>query len=327
MKRRRVLSGLFGVLVLASAVAAPHAAADPCRWVAHDLPVPAGATNVVAVASSSDNSLILGRHGYRGVVWWNGDLWQMDQPPNPASTNVVPWDINNSAVVVGGLESYPAGGGIDRRAFRYQYGQYEMLHTEPGEQSVALGVNDAGDIVGEVWREPNIGWRTVVVWPANGPRKAFERGEAVGVSSDRKVVGWTRLATDLIGWVIDIDTGTKTTFQAPIRPMTLDNDRILYSEPISGGGTQIVEQALDGRRVATFAEGNKVFGKTSSGTVFGAVTSGTATLWQRGTHYAVDAEKMPSWFYFGEVTDGGALIGTYEASEDTRYPARWFWCA
>ncbi|MFS8097093.1 hypothetical protein LFM09_08110 [Lentzea alba] len=327
MKLRRVLSGLFGVLVITSSVAAPHAAAEACRWIAHDLPVPPGAKNVEIRASSGDNTLIVGWHGYRGLVWWNGDLWQMDEPPHGASTNVIPWGINNSAVVVGGLETYPDGGGLDRRAFRYQYGQYQLLQTASDEQSVALGVNDNGDVVGEVWKEPNIDWRTVVVWPANGPRKDFERGDAVGISSDGKVVANTRLAGDRIGWVKDINTGVKTTFQGPFRPMRLDNDRILYSEGISGGGDRIVEQGLDGQRVATYADGTHVFGRTSSGTVFGAVSSGVAHLWQWGTHYAVDAEKLPSAWYYGDVTDGGGLVGTYMDADGGRHPARWFWCA
>src|SRR5688500_16744454 len=106
MKRRQAISGLLGVLVLASAVGAPQAAAQDCRWVADDLPLPPGVRGGQTVASSGDCSLILGsvwQNGSRGVVWLNAQLWPMD-PPESSSTSVVPKDINNSSLVVGRQE-------------------------------------------------------------------------------------------------------------------------------------------------------------------------------------------------------------------------------
>jgi len=311
------------VFVLASMVAAPQATAADCRWIAHDLPVPPGVTGARTVSSSSDNSLVLGIHYHgssRGLVWWNGELWQMDEPPNPRLTAVVAQGINNSALVVGHMVTYLSAG-TDQQAFRYQYGKYTLLETEPGERSEAIGVNDAGDIVGEVWSDSML--RTVVVWPANGPRRILEEGDAVGISSDGKVVGRTRLSADTtVGWVTDLATGARKQLPTGSSETVLDNDRILYSS-----GTEIVELNLDGERVAGYAAGTKPFGRTSGGTLFGATGPGTPTLWQWGTSYAVDAEKQPDVEYYGDVTDGGALIGTYKAGNGTLQPARWFWCA
>jgi len=324
MKRRQAISGLLGVLVLASAVGAPQATAQDCRWIAHDLPVPSGATSARTVSSSGDNSLILGsvwQNGSRGVVWWNGQLWPMD-PPQDSSTSVVPKDINNSSLIVG-LQEFHGG---DRRAFRFQYGKYDLLPAEPNEQSQAIGVNDAGDIVGEVWLKTSPTVRTVVVWPANEPRRSIGEGAAVGVSSDRKLVMTTGAGSASTGWVIDIATGVKTELPGARTPMVLDNDRVLHFA-FGATNTEIVEWNLGGQRVATHEGGIEPYGRTSDGTVFGTTGPGNTTLWQWGGRHNVDSEKLPKPQYYGDVTDGGALIGTYEDAQQTSHPARWFWCA
>jgi hypothetical protein len=322
MKRRQAISGLLGVLVLASAVGAPQATAQDCRWIAHDLPLPPGVAGGQTVASSGDNSLILGsvwQNGSRGVVWWNGQLWPMD-PPESSSTSVVPKDINNSSLVVGRQE-FSSG---DYRAFRFQYGKYDFLPTEPGEQSQAIAVNDAGDVVGEVWQKSAPDVRTAVMWPVNQPRKSFGQANVHAITADRKVVISTGFGTAVA--VVDADTGGRTDLPGARTPMVLDNDRILHFT-FTAAGTELVELGLDGQRIASYEGGIEPYGKTSGGVVFGTTGPGNTTLWQWGGRHNVDSEKLPKPQYYGDVTDGGALIGTYADAQQQPHPARWFWCA
>ena len=309
---------------LGSAVVAPGtAAADSCQYAVEDLPVPPGTKWALAMSSSDDNNLILGRvyteSGHRGVIWRDGELSPMAEPP--ASTgHVSVKDINNSAVVVGSLEIIGEGGEKTSRAFRYQDGRYELLPSEPGEGSSATGINDAGDIVGAVWRESN--WRTAV-WPVDGPRTMLDGVEPVGISSDRKVVVKKAFSWPVTGSVVDIPTGVTTALPADLPDLVVDNDRIMHP-----GGGGIVELDLGGRRLATYEDGSGAWGKNATGTVFGRDYTSTGVreivLWQQGVRQRVELEKQPYGLYYGDVTDDGVLIGTYDDAEWVSHPARWF---
>lgn len=314
-------------MAVVSGAAAPQAAADACRWVVHDLPLPSGTTSSETVSSSEGDSLILAaiyQHGYRGAYWVHGDLREMSPPAAP-STRVLPKDINNNALIVG-RQDVQEGTDVNARAFRYQDGRYEFLAVEPGEQSEAVAVNDTGDIVGVVWPKAEPNDRTSVVWPADGPRRTLQRGDAIGVSTDRKAVVATRVVFEETAWVIDLVTGQRTEINDAFRPMVLDNDRILHQGD-RADGYNTIERTLDGRQVTVYPEGLRAFGKTSSGTLFGTAENSHISLWQWGMRYDMDSETQPQWNYYGDATDGGALIGTYEDWNRVPHAARWFWCA
>jgi uncharacterized membrane protein len=323
MKHRCVFVALS--LALVSAVAAqPAAAADSCQYAVQDLPVPSGTKWALIMASSDDNNLILGsvhlEDGLRGVVWRDGELTPMDPPP-AATGHVAVEDINNSGVVVGGLEIIGADGERTSRAFRHRDGQYELLPAEPGEGSTATEVNDAGDVVGEVWQGSV--WRTAV-WPVDGPRITLDGVEPIGISSDRKIVVKKRNSWPVTGSIIDLTSGAATPLPEVLPQLVVDNDRILHP----GTGGVLVELDLDGRRVATYEDGSGVFGKNATGTIFGRAYTRTGVrqtiVWQHGVRQRVEAEKQPDGLYYGDVTDDGVLIGTYEDAEWVSHPARWF---
>ncbi|MFS8097098.1 DUF3466 family protein [Lentzea alba] len=322
MKHGRVFVALS--FALASAVAAPQAAAaETCQYRAQDLPLPEGVRWAVAKASSDDNRLILGTTRPdavdRGIVWRDGELEPLVPPP-AGTGNVSVKDINNNGVVVGAMDVIDEDGELNSRAFRYQNGQYELLPVEKGERSSASGVNDAGDIVGQVWR---LGTTTsATMWPVDGPRTTtHHEAEPIGITSDRKVVVRRTHSSPAIGWVVDLATGVTTPLPGEYPAVVVDNDRIIQAD----AGT-IVELDLSGHRVATHEDGTGAWGKNSTGTMFGRKydTSGLSEtiLWQQGNRELVETEQLPDPFYYGDVTDDGVLIGTH-ADWQPR-PARWF---
>ncbi|MFD9697695.1 hypothetical protein [Lentzea sp. NPDC059081] len=317
--RRPVFGVLFCGLLFATAVAGPQsAAADPCRWIPHDLPLPADATYSATRGSSESTRFVVGETritgggAEKGLIWDNGSLTQM---ASPGSSNIAihPKDVNNSAVVVGGRDHW---GQDSLRAFRYRNGSYELLDTPATHHSWARAVNNLGDVVGEMWQKGS-DTRQVVVWLNDGTRREFLPGQAVGISDDRKLVQVT--ASSAV--VIDVASGQRTELPGGRTPAVFDNDRLLH---FSWGG--LMEWTTAGQHVATWEGGTEPYGRTSSGhVVFGAVM-GTATLWQWGIRYSVDSAKQPDVRYYGDISDEGALIGTYVDPDGSSHPARWFWC-
>lgn len=324
MKRRRVFAGLFGTLLAASAVAAPQAAAAGCGWVANDLPLPAGATYGQTKGSSENNTYIVGSHfqnGERGVIWEHGALRPMAQPSNSADS-VSPRDVNNSGVVVGHYW-YSWGAESRYRPFKYQNGSYEFLASDVNEDAIAIGINDHGDVIGQVWLKSAPETRWVAMWPNGQPRRLYLKGQAIGISNDRKLV----VVTSTTGWLIDGNNGRWTSIPGGRTPMVLDNDRVLHMAwgGENGAAYRIVERDLNGVLTAEYNGGLEPHGRTSGGTLFGSTGPNGASLWQNGWRTDVDSEKEPHPSYFGDATDGGALIGTYRDEQGKNHPARWFW--
>ncbi|WP_325523093.1 hypothetical protein [Lentzea sp.] len=310
---------LLGVVLLMSGVAVPQAAADPCRWIAHDLPLPDGSRYARTTGSSENNRYIVGeteigpRIAAYGLLWDNGSLVQMASPGSSVIP-VHPTDVNNSGVVVGTQDLWSEGRSV---AFRYRDGVYEMLYTPADHSTAAKGINERGDVIGDVWHKDLPNERQTIVWPIDGPVSGFVGYRAVGISDDLRSVQLTRSAAA----VVDLTVERVTELPGGREPMVFDNDRVLYP-----GGTGLVEYDLDGRHVATWEGGTKPLGRTSSGhVVFGSV-DGTPSLWQWGIRYAVDSAQQPEPEFYGDISDEGALIGTYRSADGRWQPARWFWC-
>ncbi|HEX7303530.1 hypothetical protein [Lentzea sp.] len=320
--RRRVFGVLIGGLVLASTAAGPQAAAaEPCRWIAHDLPLPANSEWARTSGSSENNRFIVGEAevgsdvGQSGLLWDDGVLTRLPSAGS-SSIGVRPKDVNNDGVVVGRQVFY---GQQRSLAFRWRGGSFELLPTPAGYSSRAEGINNLGDVVGEVWHEDDPEVRDVVVWPRTGSTTSLSSYIAVGISDGGKYAHLSQTS----GFVNDLATGQQVELPGARRPMVLDNDRLFYATAAG-----IEERALTGELVATWDSGTWSWGRTSSGNVvFGAINR-VATLWQWGIHYSLDSAKQPvvSENYYGDVTDGGALIGVYHDARGGSHPARWFWC-
>src|SRR5213079_1104638 len=147
-----------------------------------------------------------------------------------------------------------------------------------------------------------------------GARKDFLNGQAVGISDSRKVVQLTATS----GFVVDFATGQQIEMPGARTPAVFDVDRVLY---FSWGG--LVELNLAGELVATWEGGTDPFGRTSSGHVVFGSNMGTAVLAQWGIRYGADSEKQPELGYHGDISDEGALIGTYKNQDGSTHPARW----
>ena len=323
MRRRSIGFGLLGALVLASAVTAPHAvAAAACQ--VQDLPLPAGARDA-KTRGTSGNGLIVGevfQNGARGVVWENGSARQLAEPSGPGSTQVLPSDINNGGTVAG-TQLINTGGEELRRAFVHHNGVYYLLYTEGPEQSRAIGINDNGDVIGEVWLKSAPQTRWVALWPAGQPRRLYTKGQAVGISADRKLVLITDQDTPSAKiWVIDGNTGAWTALPGSRGPAVFDNERILHFE-FSSTGTQVAEWNLAGQRLDTHAEGRDVYGRNAIGTVFGVNTFGETSIWSGGTRKPIEADVLPNVVYAGDITDDGTMIGTYHDAAGNPHAARW----
>lgn len=323
MKRKRAFACLLSVAAVMSTVATPSAvAAAQCQYDLQDLPVPAGVAVSKTAGGSSDDSRIAGwtevagEHD-RGLVWVNGAVRQM----SPAQGHVRPKDVNNTGVVAG-YEEIPDGVAQWQpwyRAFRYENGTYEYLQVEEDEQAQAVGVNDAGDVVGIVWSKSWPGDRTVVVWPRTGERRSFGVGQPVGITGDRKVV----LSTTNQAWVADADTGARTALPGAHTEMVLDNDRVLGYEYVAHDTYRISEVDLSGVVVGAYDRGLHPFGRNTAGTVFGLAGGPDLVLWQGGGRTEVATYYWPDTAYYGDVTADGVLIGTYEGADGNFRAARW----
>ncbi|MCP2242110.1 hypothetical protein [Lentzea aerocolonigenes] len=330
MKHRRVFAGLFSVAVVMSVIAAPQAVAAECQYNRQDLPLPAGATYVHTEGSSTNNSRIVGSYtdvnANRALLWVNSTLRVLPPAVYPAF-DVFPEAVNNTSVVVGRQETRRPAGALSK-AFRFENGAYEFLETGADEHSSAFGVNDAGDVVGTVWTDAAPSVRTVVVWPRNGTRKSFGVGQAVGINAQRKIV----MIGDGSGWVVDTDTGARIELPGARHPVVFDNDRVLNYEylPEEARG-QITEWDLAGVRVGAHRGGYQPYGRNGSGTVFGTLEpslGGTPTLWRTTSRSPVVADRLPSDYFYAEITDAATLIGTYRDADNSTHPARWLWvCA
>ncbi|MFJ5986812.1 hypothetical protein [Lentzea sp. NPDC092896] len=319
--RRRAFGVLFSGLVLGATIVAPHASAEPCRWVARDLPVPEGSEFARTSGSSDSNRFIVGEakvgedFGESGLLWDDGALTRLASAGSDLIA-VRPRDVNDSGLVVGRQNLL-----LEQRslAFLYRDGAYEILETPAGHSSQAKAVNNVGDVAGEVWKSDTPNDRQVVVWPHNGPAKGFLSGPAVGISDDGKLV---QVAGTSV-FVTDVVSGRQAELPDMSPPVVFDNDRVLY--PTSSG---LGEWNLAGEQVMTWEGGTWPSGRSASGHLVFGYASGVASLWQEGIRFAFDSEKQPVFAqaYHGDVTDEGVLIGTYEGFRGSSHPARWFRC-
>ncbi|RDI24573.1 hypothetical protein [Lentzea flaviverrucosa] len=329
MRRGRVFAGLMTVLAVASATVAPQAVAAACQYTVQDLPLPAVAFQAEMTGSSTNNSRIVGVRGETGskygLLWVNNVLREM---PGVSQTDVIPAAVNNVSVVAGRQEHRPAGSdSVTFKAFRYEAGVYTMLETEPGEQSWALGINDAGDVVGLVAPQFTYSYATVVMWPRSGPRKTFGVGYPRGIDAQRRIVmlADSSSISRESGWVVDTDTGAKVELPGAQSPLVFDNGRVLNFERLNDRESQITEWDLTGTKVAAHAGGVRPFGRNGSGTVFGTDRSLAPTLWRPSGRTVVQAPFLPMWDHYGEITDAATLIGTYTNADRHLRPARWLW--
>lgn len=322
MKRRSVVAVLSSTLLFTAAVAAPPASAAGCTtWTAQDLPVPAGARSAEAEGSSQDNRLITGSASFgkpRGVVWENGVLRQMADPAQP-ETYVNPRAVNNSGTVVGSQLVYVDAKFLSR-AFRYENGRYELLATEQNEETRAIGVNEAGDVIGEVSLVSSPATRWVAMWPKGQPRRLYAKGFAVGIGNDRQVV----LRTPDTAWVIDGHNGRWTPIPGGRYPIVLDNERVLHYEWPDGGSSRVREWTLNGESVVGYVGADFPHGKNSSGAFFASVFGGGAALWRDNSRTDIVTDKSPAAGYYGDITDDGVLIGNYQDADGIVHAARWF---
>ncbi|WP_394618445.1 hypothetical protein JNUCC0626_04910 [Lentzea sp. JNUCC 0626] len=320
MKLRRALAGIVSLVAVVSVFAAPQASAAQCAYQRVDLPMPAGFPNGVINGSSTDNSRIVAAYhngtAMRGLLWVNSTLRVLPPGASPSHA-VVPKAVNNTSVVVGVQEASGSS-----QAFRYENSTYTFLQTTPNENSSALFVNDAGDVVGEVWAKPDDGRRTVVLWPRNGARKSFGEGEVDGFNAQRKILVFDRGQEQSL--IIDGDTGARTAIGGR-EPQVLDNDRVLNHDYVEGTGEQISEWGLDGVKVGSHLGGFWAHGRNNSGTVLGDSTGQVPSLWRPSGRTEVVADKVPSMFYYSDVTDAATLIGTHYSGDNSLVPARWLW--
>ncbi|RSM85537.1 hypothetical protein DMH04_17460 [Kibdelosporangium aridum] len=300
-------------LALGTVVAAPSAAAAPaqCQYVARNLPLPAGATGSRIWSSSSDDKLVLGEvYGVshqHGVIWRDGKIWQVVHAPDMIRVN--PRAVNKNGVVVGSMSDTRS-----TTAFRMLIGRYFKLHTEPGYESTAYAINDNGDIAGSVFPSGG-GERTAVVWERDKPGyTVIGPGQAIIVTADRK-------ALTNEGLLFDLNTKTSVSLGAR-EPFSLDNGRIF-----GWGFGSIPEWNTSGQLVARYDLGVQGLGVNNHNTLFGGYgpTRIDPGLWRNGTWTAIQADKMPDPWGYGDISDDEVITGNYRTDHGD-FAAQWF-CA
>jgi uncharacterized membrane protein len=193
-------AGLTATMV---GVAAPTAAAEStaCAWTPSALPIPAGAVTGTVVAGD-------GSGGYAGtttdgsnygknnhaVVWKNGKVTDYGYLVDPSYVKGVEIDGVNDAGTVVGIARRTDG---NYNAIRSHNGRIERLPEPAGAySSSAKGINDKGDIVGNVGMVvDNILYFHPVMWPADQPGKVVEltglphaSAVALGIDQDGTVL-------------------------------------------------------------------------------------------------------------------------------------------
>ncbi|GLY47503.1 hypothetical protein Lesp01_11590 [Lentzea sp. NBRC 102530] len=323
-----MLAGLVGVLTAVSVVAAPQASAAGCVYNRVDLPLPAGVTSAHTEGSSANNSRIVGAYRdpnvTKAALWVNSTLRVLPPAVSPFY-DVFPEDVNNTSVVVGSQE-WRASDRTATQAFRFENNAYQFLYTALDENSRGQYVNEAGDVVGTVWKRANPTERTVVMWPREGGRRSFGLGQASGLSG-RKIVKYDEANSKSL--IVDADTGATVELPGGRPPAVVDGGRVLtyrWVDQVVGG--EIAEWDLNGVEVAIHRGGYQPYGRNNSGTVFGVLEpmlGSTPSLWRPSGRTAVVADKLPIAHYYGDVTDAATLIGTYNGEADQLRPARWLW--
>ncbi|MCS7477225.1 hypothetical protein ACFFQW_12705 [Umezawaea endophytica] len=163
------------VVALALAtIVSPTASAAACTWTPTVLPLPSGLTQGTVYAADSQSGYAGTAQVSSGTVhavrWVGGQA--VDYGTVPGYSHAFVAGVNKSGVIVGHTS---ATTGNRQRAFRSVGTTLQVLPEPAGAQHTwANGVNDAGDIVGEMGVNVTSGSttnlvRTAVLWPASAP--------------------------------------------------------------------------------------------------------------------------------------------------------------
>jgi hypothetical protein len=257
------------VALALTALSSPTASAATCTWTPTQLPVPAGLTQGVVTAVDSQS-------GYAGeasssgntthaVRWVGGQVVDYGTVPGYGPHAFVS-GVNKAGTVVGHTS---AATGNRQRAFRSVGTALQPLPEPPGaEHSWANGINDVGDIVGEVGSDVTSGSstylvRTAVLWPASAP------GTVVKLTAGLPTGGQT------LGQAVDQD-GTVLVQYYPGITNSLDATALYLWK--SGTARQLPTpvgtKKVDGRAISN----GRVAGASSVGGLVGTVWEADGTI-------------------------------------------------
>ncbi|WP_410658988.1 hypothetical protein [Amycolatopsis sp. lyj-112] len=154
-------------MVLAATVAAgllSAGTASASEWTMSYLPLPAGGAAARVTATDGAGSYAGTYDG--GLITWAGGTFE-DHGIPAGYTSVEAVDENASGSVLGNAVSYPNGSRYpDKRAFAFENGGFQFLGKVPGYyNTLAIGMNNRGDIVGEVFNDIRYG-STAAFWPS-----------------------------------------------------------------------------------------------------------------------------------------------------------------
>jgi hypothetical protein len=182
MRRVIVVCVAFFTL-FAGAVPVQAQTQDLCTWTPSYLPLPAGATNGVVLATGSNGYLAGQTTDGRFLLWHNGELVDVNAP---VSTSISVEGVNGSGDIVG-------WDGRSRTAFVYRDGTFQTLPTPAGTDVWASAINDTGDIVGTAYAFS--GPYHSVVWKRNQPGtyQIVADDVAIGIDNAGNVVTETGL--------------------------------------------------------------------------------------------------------------------------------------
>jgi len=299
------------VALALTAIVSPTASAATCAWTPTQLPLPAGLTQGTVRAADSQSGYAGEAQNPGGTIhavrWVGGQVVDYGTVPGYSGASVS--GVNKFGLIVGHTS---ATTGNRQRAFRSVGTALQPLPEPAGAQhSWANGVDDAGDIVGEVGSDVTVGGstylvRTAVLWPASAP------GTVVKLTAGLPAGGQT------LGKAVDQD-GTVLVQYYPSVTNSLDATA-LY-----------LWKAGTARQLPTPVGTTRVDGRAiSNGWVTGATSSG-GTVWEpNGTlvkptvsDLIVSVNKTGQtvgWKYAHEVTitysvwQGSAKVGTITGS-------------
>ncbi|WP_370943892.1 hypothetical protein AB5J62_32920 [Amycolatopsis sp. cg5] len=175
---KAVLAAMLALVPMLTATAGTAAAreATSCTWTRGTLPPPAGDDRGY-VSAAAYGGWFAGSASSAGAIRWHDGVAEVLGHAFGQQTELT--DINSSGTAVG--MTYKDS--FEDNAVVYRDGRFSVLPRPPGRRSArALGVNDAGDIVGTAL---GLGDNfDLTIWPASAP------GTVVTINPDPTVYGY-----------------------------------------------------------------------------------------------------------------------------------------
>ena len=148
-------------------------------------------TNSSSARAINDNGWVVGQAvgslAVRPILWRNGLMEDLGSLDGSSNSSGVAFDINVSGDIVGSsYVSEPAGS--SSKAFLWQEGIMRNLGTLGGKESIALSINDSGQVAG--WSADANNNTHAFLWQNDSMQDLGAMGRSYSIAKDINNLGW-----------------------------------------------------------------------------------------------------------------------------------------